>query len=163
MRHLGIRSRKIETKQLGIGDVAPDFDLTGLDRGTTSTTARRLSSLRGSRVIISFFQFVACPVCKYNFDRMKQLTNMLGLSGIITICIFQSTPENLNKYMKDKSNLILLSDTKGETYDTYVAKKASGILAFSSGVTMAKNTRRYKQYIDIPAIKAMMNDTGEYI
>lgn len=85
---------------------------------------------------------------------MKQQSDMLQRAGIVVISIFQSTPESVKKYVQRKSereDTLLLSDRKGKVYKTFSLKSGS-IVAAVYGPEMCKNLRKYKAYMDIPAL-----------
>lgn len=78
---------------------------------------------------------------------------MLQRAGVVVISIFQSTPESVKKYVQRKSereDTLLLSDRKGKVYKTFSLKSGSIVAAVCP--EMCKNLRKYKAYMDIPAL-----------
>lgn len=134
-----------KAKLVQIGSIAPDFE--GVQ---TDGTKRRLSDFRGRRVLLSFFRFAACPVCLYNIDRLKQQAKMLSDADIVTICVFRSTPMNIQYFAKASvgDDSLALSDEKGKSYTKFGTPKSikSGMIGFSE---MAKNMKKYSSYMDI--------------
>ena len=53
--------------KLKIGDSAPDISLPAID-GTTF----EMSSMRGRRVIFTFFRFSSCPFCNIRINRIMK-------------------------------------------------------------------------------------------
>lgn len=126
-----------QAKRLEIGDVAPDFEL---DDATGAK--RKLSSYRGYRILLSFQQFAAWPVCRYSVDRMKLQTRNLMQVGIVSICIYQSNKDFLQYAVKIGNDALLLADRKGKTFEDYV--EAKGIAAVRMAQELYyKNPRRY--------------------
>jgi peroxiredoxin len=83
---------------------------------------------------------------------MKQQSEMLQRGGIITICIFQSTPENIAKYTKEKGMSLLLSDQECAVYNSWAGKKSSSFILVY-GREIKSNIKRYKQYTNNEAFK----------
>ena len=78
---------------------------------------------------------------------------MLQRAGVVVISIFQSTPESVKKYVQRKSereDTLLLSDRKGKVYRSFSLKSGSIVAAVCP--EMCKNLRKYKAYMDIPAL-----------
>ena len=51
--------------KLNIGDQAPDISLPAIDGSTFE-----MSSMKGRRVILTFFRFSSCPFCNIRIDRI---------------------------------------------------------------------------------------------
>uniref|UniRef100_A0A7R9VL21 Thioredoxin domain-containing protein n=1 Tax=Pseudictyota dubia TaxID=2749911 RepID=A0A7R9VL21_9STRA len=104
---------------VNIGDKAPDFTLTDVN-GDKHT----LSDYRGERVLLSFFRYASCALCNFSIDRLKRQNNFLTQGGIKVICVFQSPPEMMKKYVmkQAKPPFIMLCDTKLVAYKKYNVK-----------------------------------------
>jgi len=151
MKTARISRRKYKNEvELKIGDKVPDFELCDID-GKKIT----LSSFRGRQVFLSFFRYAACPVCLYSVDRMKQQSEMLTRSGIVTITIVNSNPEYIGRLISPKlaDCSIVLSDKKGSVYSTFALGKASSVTDIHKG--MAKNMKNLKPFVKTWAINMM--------
>ena len=105
-----------------IGDVAPDFELED-----SMGINHKLSSYKGRNVLLSFFKFAACHICLSDIDMMKKQYDIMRKAGIIIICIFNSTPDNISRFASDTlgDDLLALSDKKGSTYKSYKVKQST--------------------------------------
>ncbi|KAL9185699.1 hypothetical protein ACHAXT_003476 [Thalassiosira profunda] len=126
-----------------VGDVAPDFELEdgmGLKH--------KLSSYRGRKILLSFFRFAACPSCLYSIDMMKKQYEMLRKAGIVIICVFKSTPENIRKFASQTLGdaMLALSDKQGSVYKTYQVKKSTKS-AIKSPIKTFLNRETLKPYL----------------
>jgi len=135
--------------ELKIGDKVPDFELCDIEGKKF-----KLSSFRGRQVFLSFFRYAACPVCLYNADRMKQQSEMLARSGIVTITIVNSNPQYIGRLISPTlaNCSIVLSDKKGSVYSTFELGQAS----LSHGpVVIAKNLKTLKPFLKTFATNLM--------
>ncbi len=118
-------------KLVDIGDVAPDFELQD-EEGSV----HKLSSFRGRRVILSFYRYASCPACLYNIDRLKLQAAMLEKAGIVTLCIFRSTPTMVKRAVtRANEDTHTLSDVKGSVYKKFQVKERSAIATIKSKLT----------------------------
>lgn len=80
---------KDKVKSLGVGDVAPDFELVDLEGNT-----HRLSDYRGEGVFLNFWG-TWCPPCKREMPHMETIHNELNGDGahILTINIKDTLKE----------------------------------------------------------------------
>lgn len=137
-------------KMVGIGDEAPDFELQD-EEGRV----HKLSSFRGRRVILSFFRYASCPVCLYNIDRLKQQEAMLERAGIVTLCIFRSTPEMVKRAIKRTNNedTHTLSNVTGSVYNKFQVKRLSEIAVMKSKFSLMPKILmkggKYYPYLDM--------------
>lgn len=96
---------------------------------------------------------------------MKQQTDFFKAAGIVVLCIFRSTPQNVarvafgdkssqdnnTKDDEDKAAGHALSDRNGSVYKSYQVKAKGSIL--KGTISIAKNMNsKYKQYTNIGAI-----------
>jgi len=106
-------------------------------------------------------------VCLYNIDRLRAQSDMLDKAGIVNICIFGSTPQNIQKYANSDLNngTLALSDKKGFVYKLFHFAKTRG--AFFGGLylsyTIFADIRKYGKYIQVVgAVKDVVNvDAGK--
>mmetsp|Transcript_44605 Transcript_44605/g.82735 ORF Transcript_44605/g.82735 Transcript_44605/m.82735 type:complete len:162 (-) Transcript_44605:379-864(-) len=82
---------------------------------------------------------------------------MLAKAGIVTICVFRSTPQNVKSYASHAT--LALSDKKGSVYETYRLKsKGLGGGLFGLAGHIFSNIRKYGKYIrPIGSVKDVMN------
>ena len=80
---------------------------------------------------------------------------MLQRADIDVISIFQSTPENVRKYLQrrtSRGDTFLLSDRKGKVYNAFSSNRKTSIVAAVYGLEMKKNALRYWKYVSLPAL-----------
>lgn len=116
--------------EVGVGDVAPDFELED-----TLFIKHRLSSYRGRKILLSFFRFAAWPICTYNRDAMQKQYDMMKKAGILVISIFSSTPEAISQFASESigEGMLALSDRNNRVYKQYKLNKSKWPKAFISG------------------------------
>ena len=121
-REAGRRGAVKIGSSVDIGDVAPDFELED-----SMGINHKLSSYKGRKVLLSFFKFAACHICLSDIDMMKKQYDIMRKAGIIIICIFNSTPDNISRFASDTlgDGLLALSDKKGSTYKSYKVKQST--------------------------------------
>lgn len=98
---------------------------------------------------------------------------MFKNAGVVTLCIFKSTPQNIARYnltshnkdsiaMSEKQgsgvfkSFIALSDKKGSAFKSFMVGKSTRA-AMQGAIEMIKNFGKYRQVIDI---SAMMKDAS---
>jgi len=130
---------------LSVGDEAPDFELFGIDG-----KKHQLSSFRGRRVLLSFFRYAACPICLYSVDRMKQQNDLLTRADIVTICVYRSTPKNIEKFASKhmSDDFVALSDKKGGVYISFQVKRSFPAVLRSTGLGL-KNLKQLLPYMRV--------------
>ena len=70
--------------KLKVGDPAPSIVLPSIDGSTFD-----MSSLRGKRVIFTFFRFSSCPFCNIRIDRLKKRWNEFP-EGTVMVGVFDA-------------------------------------------------------------------------
>lgn len=93
---------------------------------------------------------------------------MLANAGIVTICVFGSTPQNIQQYAASGLNpapkTVALSDTSGSIYKTFHSKvKRGGALGgfVSLSMSIFGGITKYGRYIrPIGAVKDVLNKDG---
>ncbi len=97
--------------KLQIGDQAPSITLPCID-GTTFD----MSSLRGKRVIFTFFRFSSCPFCNIRIDRiMKRWAEFP--EDTVMVGVFDAKIEELTKRMSKRN--IPFTIVADETYENF--------------------------------------------
>eukprot|EP00568_Trieres_chinensis_P007129 CAMPEP_0183311730 /NCGR_PEP_ID=MMETSP0160_2-20130417/38579_1 /TAXON_ID=2839 ORGANISM="Odontella Sinensis, Strain Grunow 1884" /NCGR_SAMPLE_ID=MMETSP0160_2 /ASSEMBLY_ACC=CAM_ASM_000250 /LENGTH=128 /DNA_ID=CAMNT_0025476403 /DNA_START=78 /DNA_END=461 /DNA_ORIENTATION=- len=102
------------------GDFAPDFELRDVD-GKRCT----LSQFRGKKIMLSFYRYASCPLCRYAIDQLKGRYKKLAWAAKLkVITVFPSPSPNIRKYVlkgTTSSNFpfVALSDPEEEAYKKY--------------------------------------------
>ena len=82
----------------------------------------------------------------YNVDRLKQQAAMFKKAGVVTLCIFKSTPSSISKYSAASGctdNPIALSDKKGSVFKSFMIKKSTWA-AIGGSMDIVSNWGKYK-------------------
>lgn len=97
-------------------------------------------------------------MCIYNVDRLNQQSTMFEKAGVVTLCIFKSTPQNIAKLSSasKSGDSVTLSDKKGAVFESFMVPKSTWAM-LNGVVDMIKNFGKYKGKMDVPAI---MKDSG---
>lgn len=87
---VGTRSAAAQAKPIAVGDVVPDFTLTGIDG-----KERKLSGYKGKIVILEWFN----PQCPYVIDQytkrtLKTFGNDMQQAGVVYLAINSAAPGN---------------------------------------------------------------------
>lgn len=81
-----------------------------------------LESLKGQKVLVSFFRFSNCPFCNL---RIHTLSTQYEKLGIKIVAIFESSNENLQKHLSHyEVPFPVLSDKEGKYYKSYGLSKS---------------------------------------
>lgn len=104
-------------------------------------------------------------MCLYSIDRLRAQSDMLESAGIVNICIFGSTPYNIQKYASSGLNTgtLALSDKKGFVYKLFhFAKERGAVFGFLYlSYTIFADIRKYGKWITIPgAVKDVVNSNA---
>mmetsp|Transcript_27221 Transcript_27221/g.56716 ORF Transcript_27221/g.56716 Transcript_27221/m.56716 type:complete len:161 (+) Transcript_27221:240-722(+) len=81
---------------------------------------------------------------------MKEQYKLYQRAGIVTICVFRSTPQNITKYAADVDHqlLLALADDKGVAYKSYMlGTSGSGFLR--DALKMIMNITKYVGHVHI--------------
>ena len=107
------------------GQLAPP--LTGL---TFKGESIDLSEFRGKKVWIAFHRWASCPLCNLRIKEVIARYDEIQAQGIQLICVFQSPPENIAKYVGAQDPPFpIIADPDLELYDTYeVRPRWAGLL-----------------------------------
>ena len=80
--------------QLSTGDTAPPIRLPATDGSTFD-----LTSLRGKKVILTFYRFSTCPLCNMRIRKIKRRWSEFS-SDTVMVCVFDANITDLIKRMK---------------------------------------------------------------
>ena len=98
--------------QLKVGDDAPQFTLPAID-GTTFD----MSTVKGKRVILTFFRFSSCPFCNIRINKILKRWNEFA-NDTVMVGVFDAKIEELTKRMKKHNPpFTVVAD---ETYEQYL-------------------------------------------
>jgi peroxiredoxin len=99
------------------GEPAPDFVLPAVDRHDTVS----LADYRGrSPLFLALFIGLWCPFCRRSIAQMGTMEGHLKASGVETLAIVATTPENARLYFKFRpTRLRLASDPDLTTHRAY--------------------------------------------
>jgi peroxiredoxin len=88
----------------------------------------------------------------YNIDRLRQQAEMFNNAGVVTLCVFRSTSQNIAKYSTATrtEGVIALSDKQGSVFKKFMIKKSTRA-AIQGTIEMLKSYKKYKQVIDVSA------------
>lgn len=97
--------------RLGVGEVAPDFELV-----SDSGEVVRLSALRGQRVLVYFYPRANTPGCTREACDFRDSLEVFEGLGMRVVGVSPDSPEKLAKFRADHGlNFVLLSDPTKET------------------------------------------------
>lgn len=103
------------TKQLQVGDLAPDFNLTDADGRAVS-----LGDQRGRRVIVYFYPAAGTPGCTTEACDFRDHHGQLLGASIVVLAISPDHRDKLNKFKTDnKLPFPLLSDPDKAVHKAY--------------------------------------------
>lgn len=109
-----------------VGDTAPDFTLVDARNGSKVT----LSSLRGRKVVLSFYRYAGCPFCNLRVAQMRKKYTERGWSSSLEIlAVFHSPVETMKKRFGSKDDAMvfpfpLLADPEEDIYEMYTVKSS---------------------------------------
>lgn len=81
--------------ELRVGDLAPDFDLDGVDGATGAATRYRLSDRLGAPVIVAFYPADNTPVCT---AQLLSYTRHIGLLDAPGVQLFAISPQDVDSH-----------------------------------------------------------------
>lgn len=109
----------------GIGDMAPDFTLSGARAGQVLTTPVKLSDYRGKTVVLAFFFKARTSGCTRRMEayRDRYASLFQGGRNVVLIAVSTDDPKTLASWSGDeKFPFVLASDaagTAGMQYGTF--------------------------------------------
>jgi peroxiredoxin Q/BCP len=113
-----------ETRELAVGDAAPDFSLPTAGGGTVS-----LSDFRGREVVLFFYPMDNSPVCTSEACSFRDSHEAFRDAGAEVIGISSDSPESHGRFA-DRLRLPyrLLSDSDGSVRERYGVPRTLGVL-----------------------------------
>ena len=107
-------------EKLKSGDIAPDFAVIDVNGETV-----RLDDYKGSKVLLTFYRFAACPFCTIHFSLMAKQAEFYEKNGMKMISIFESEAEYIRGYMTTRGlPFPVVADPLGLTYIQYAVQKS---------------------------------------
>jgi peroxiredoxin len=102
---------------VSLGEPAPDFTLPAVDRAETVS----LADYRGrSPVFLALFVGLWCPFCRRSIAQMSATETKLKASGVETLGVVATTPENARLYFKFRpTRFRLAADPELTTHRAY--------------------------------------------
>ena len=106
------------------GDPAPDISLPAIDGSTFE-----MSSMKGRRVILTFFRFSSCPFCNIRINRIMKRWDEFPDDAVM-VGVFDAEVSDLAKRMaKHEPKFTIVAD---ESYETFlqngVSKSVAGLM-----------------------------------
>ena len=126
--------------KLSQGDPVPDISLPAIDG-----TIFEMSSMRGKKVILTFFRFSSCPFCNIRIDRLIKRWKEFP-EDTVMVGVFDAHIEELTKRMGSKN--VPFAIVADETYDTFLESGVTKSFwrfmwgAFRSPITFLQATLR---------------------
>ncbi|PIN95017.1 alkyl hydroperoxide reductase [Candidatus Pacearchaeota archaeon CG10_big_fil_rev_8_21_14_0_10_30_48] len=97
------------------GQLANEFEAEDIEGKAIS-----LKKYRGRKVMVSFFRYVACPLCNLRMHELITHYKKLHKKGLHIIALFQSPKEKILKYVgKQKLPFPIVPDPEKEIYKLY--------------------------------------------
>ncbi len=101
--------------QLTSGIQAPNFKTKDI-----FNTEISLESLKGKKVMVSFYRYASCPLCNLRVNQLINKYPEWNEKGLEMIAIFQSPTESIQKYVgKHDSPFPIIPDPKQKLYKKY--------------------------------------------
>lgn len=108
-----------------VGEIAPDFTLTGSD-----LSSRSLHEFKGKKVILNIFPSIDTGTCAMSVRQFNEKAS--GLENTVVLCISKDLPFAQGRFCAAEGleNVITLSDFKNDDFSkAYGVKFADGPLA----------------------------------
>lgn len=126
--------------QLSAGDAAPSFTLPAIDGSTFD-----MSSMKGKKVILTFFRFSSCPLCNMRIRRITQRWNEFSTDAVM-VGVFDASIADLKKRMKKHDvPFTIVADESYTHFENNGVKKSFGKFmwgAAKSPLTLLQATLR---------------------
>ena len=76
---------------------------------------------------------------------------MLARAGIVTVCIYRSTPEHVSQFAGKhvSARSLALSDRKGTVYDAFSVKRSTAAVLIRGQIQVLKDYSKIKQFVPI--------------
>ena len=100
---------------LRVGSIAPDFAARAADGHDF-----RITSLRGSPVLLTFYRYASCPLCNVRIHELLGRWPEYAKLGLIGVAVFQSQTSNVNMFMaRHDAPFVLIPDSDEVFYALY--------------------------------------------
>jgi peroxiredoxin Q/BCP len=87
-------------------------------------TEFKLDSLKGKKVLVTFFRFAGCPFCNLRISQLVKKHASLG-DNFRIVAVFDASLKNLQRNLiKHKAPFILLADEKNVFYKSYGVERS---------------------------------------
>lgn len=135
-------------RKLQDADTAPAFTIQDVYGNTVD-----LASLKGKKLVLTFFRSVGCPVCNLYFHELQTLADSFKAYNTQLIAVYESPARAISKYLEDESFYsVMIPDSTEQLYRLYGVQR-SWWKAFKSNFTGVYRKRKeglklYKQDIE---------------
>jgi len=121
-----------------------------------------LSSLKGSKVLLSFMRFAGCPVCNLRVHELLKQSEAFAKKNIKVVLVYESSRENMLAYLQeDKFPITFLTDPENTFYKAYgVEKSWSKFLSSFFNGALAKVIKGQKLFVKKPSNDGSVNRMG---
>lgn len=83
--------------------------------------------ITGKKTYLSFQRNAGCPICNFYVHELLQQKRELAQKGIDVILVYESSPENLRKYLTGETfPFSFVADPKNDLYRTFGVEKSMG-------------------------------------
>jgi len=80
----------------------------------------QLSSLKGKKVLLTFYRHVGCPVNHLRFLELQKLGDFFKKNNLVIVAVYESCMENIQLYSKDKQFYAqLIANPEFDLYEKY--------------------------------------------
>ncbi|MDB5272944.1 MAG: alkyl hydroperoxide reductase/Thiol specific antioxidant/Mal allergen [Chitinophagaceae bacterium] len=90
-----------------------------------------LTSLKGSKVLLSFMRFAGCPVCNLRVHGLLKESKTLEQQNTKVVLVYESSKETMLEYLQqEKYPVTFIADPENKLYKAYgVEKSLFGLLS----------------------------------
>jgi peroxiredoxin Q/BCP len=126
--------------KLGIGDLAPDFELAG-----TEARTYRLRDLRGGWVVLAFYPGDFTPVCTRQFCSYRDAADHLDDLDAVVLGISPQSVDSHERFTREHALTVpLLADPEHETARAYGVVGPGGLVRRSIFIVDPDGIVRYR-------------------
>ena len=122
------------------GESIPSLSGQSYNRG-----AIHLDDYRGTKLILSFYRYAACPFCNLRMQQfIKKYQSDYSNRGIKAVAVFQSPEESIAKYLsKHEAPFDIIADPKQQWYKSMgLTTSWKGFMLGAANVSQAMEARR---------------------
>lgn len=111
--------------RIELGQQAPDFDVTDITGKQHS-----LESLKGKKVLLSFFRDATCPFCNLRVHEMTKVYPRLEENGLVMLAFFNAPKERIIRFVGNKPRPFpMIPDPEKVHYQHYeVRSSVAGLI-----------------------------------